>query len=375
MIPFLDLRAHNLEFEPQIAAAFDRVLRSGKYLLGDELEGFERDFAAYCGVEHVVGVSNGLDALTLILAAKGIGDGDEVLVPSNTYIATWLAVTRVGARPVAVEPIDLTSNIDPGRLDAAVNSRTKGVIAVHLYGQTADMDPIMEVARRRGLLVVEDAAQAHGARYRGRRAGSLGDAAGFSFYPAKNLGALGDAGGVATNDAQLADHVRMLRNYGSRVKYHNEVPGYNCRMDEVHAAVLRQKLPRLDEDNRRRGVLASYYLEALRGLPALKLPVVPDWAEPVWHLFVVRHPRRDALREHLAARGIETLIHYPVPPHLQPAYAPLALGRGAYPIAERLHDEVLSLPIGPTMTKAQATEVASAVRDFIIGPAVSCDTR
>ncbi|MEO8626389.1 MAG: DegT/DnrJ/EryC1/StrS family aminotransferase [Candidatus Limnocylindrales bacterium] len=374
MIPFLDVRRHNLEFEPQISEAVGRVLRSGRFLLGDELDGFEREFAAYCGVEHAVGVSNGLDALTLILAAKGIGEGDEVIVPSNTYIATWLAVTHVGARPVPVEPIYFTSNIDPERIEAVVTSRTKAVIAVHLYGQTADMDPIMEIARRRGLLVVEDAAQAHGARYKGRRAGSLGDAAGFSFYPAKNLGALGDAGGVATNDAQLADHVRMLRNYGSRVKYHNEVPGYNCRMDEVHAGVLRQKLPRLDEDNGRRSVLASYYLEALRGLPALTLPVVPDWAQPVWHLFVVRHPHRDALREHLAKRGIETLIHYPVPPHLQPAYASLALGRGAYPIAERLHDEVLSLPIGPTMTKAQATDVASAVREFVIGAAASRDS-
>jgi dTDP-4-amino-4,6-dideoxygalactose transaminase len=367
VIPFLDLRTQNLELRDDLMVAFDRVLHSGQYILGGELEQFEREFAAYCGVEHFVGVSNGLDALTLILAAYGIGVGDEVLVPSNTYIATWLAVTRVGATPVPVEPDEATYNLDPGRLAAAVTPRTKALIAVHLYGQAADMDPIVDVARHFHLKVVEDAAQAHGARYKGRRAGSLGDAAGFSFYPGKNLGALGDAGGVTTHDAELADRVRVLRNYGSRLKYHNEALGYNCRMDELHAAFLRVKLPRLDAENERRQAIAACYSSRLADLSSIVLPAVPEWAEPIWHLYVVRHHARQELQRHLTTHGIDTLIHYPVPPHLQPAYAHLRLGRGSLPIAERIHDEVISLPIGPKMDIEQAETVAAAVRAAVNG--------
>lgn len=364
MIPFLDLKAQNLAIADELRTAFERFLHSGWYILGEELRAFEQEFAAYCGTSHVVGVSNGLDALTLILRAYGIGPGDEVIVPANTYIATWLAVTHAGARPVPVEPIETTYNIDPTRIEAAITSRTKAIMAVHLYGQPADMDPINEIARRFKLKVVEDAAQAHGARYKDRMTGNLGDAAGFSFYPSKNLGALGDAGAVTTNDPVLADRVRVLLNYGSRVKYHNETKGCNCRLDELQAAILRAKLPRLDEDNRKRNAIARKYLNRLGGVPTLVLPHVPEWAEPVWHLFVVRHPDRKTLQTHLEAKGIGTLIHYPIPPHLQPAYSDLGLGRGSLPISERIHEEVLSLPMGPTMRPEHSESVARAIEDF-----------
>jgi dTDP-4-amino-4,6-dideoxygalactose transaminase len=361
MIPFLDVQARNLALEDDLRSAFERVLRSGHYILGEEVDAFEREFAAYCGVRHVVGVSNGLDALTLILRAYGIGPGDDVLVPSNTYIASWLAVTHAGARPVPVEPVEATCTIDPGRVEAAITDRAKAIMVVHLYGQPAEMDPILEVAARFGLKTVEDVAQAHGARYRGRVTGACGDAAGFSFYPSKNLAALGDAGAVATSDPALADRVRLLRNYGSRVKYHNEQPGFNCRLDELQAAILRVKLRRLDADNARRRAVAAAYLDRLAHVPSLRLPEVPEWAEPVWHLFVVRHPARDALQSRLAAMGIGTLIHYPIPPHLQPAYAALGLGPGSFPVSERLHQEALSLPMGPMLDERQVTRVVDAL--------------
>jgi len=349
----------------ELAAACDRVIRSGHYIIGAEVRAFEREFADYCGVPHVVGVSNGLDALTLILRAYDIGPGDEVIVPSNTYIATWLAVTHVGARPVPVEPIEATCNIDPARIPAAVGSRTKAILPVHLYGQPVDMDPILEIATRYGgIRVIEDAAQAHGAGYRGRitgLAGGLGDAAGFSFYPSKNLGALGDAGAVATHDAAIADRVRVLLNYGSHVKYHNDEVGFNCRLDEMQAAMLRIKLRRLDEDTARRRDIAAAYLSGLAAAPGLTLPYVPGWADPVWHLFVVRHRARAALQSRLTEAGIGTLIHYPVAPHLQPAYKSLGFERGAFPISERIHDEVLSLPFGPELTDAQVREVVETV--------------
>jgi dTDP-4-amino-4,6-dideoxygalactose transaminase len=360
-VPFLDLRALNADMRADLQAAFTRVLESGWYIQGEELAAFEREFADYCQAQHCVGVGNGLDALHLILRACDIGAGDEVIVPSNTYIASWLAVTHAGATPVPVEPDQRTYNLDPARIEAAITRRTKAIMAVHLYGQPADMDPINAIARKHGLKVIEDAAQAHGARYKGRPVGALGDAAGFSFYPVKNLGALGDGGAVTTNHPQIADKVRVLGNYGSRTKYFNEIKGHNSRLDELQAAFLRAKLPRLDAWAEHRRSIAREYLVQLAGCD-LALPFVPDWADPVWHVFVVRSPRRDALQAELRARGVGTLIHYPIPPHLQPAYGELGLGKGALPIAEAIHSEVLSLPMDSTMPTAWATEVARVVR-------------
>lgn len=366
MIPFLDLKSIQLARADALQAAFNRVLNSGWYILGEEVRAFEQEYADYCGAAHCVGVANGLDALVLALRVLGIGPGDEVLVPSNTYIATWLAVSHVGATPVPVEPVLATANLDPSRLAQALSPRTKAILPVHLYGQPADLAPILAFARQHGLKVVEDGAQAHGARYRGQRLGGHGDLVAWSFYPGKNLGALGDGGAVTTNDPDLAERIRVLRNYGSRVKYHNEVIGYNSRLDELQAALLRAKLPHLDEDNRQRSRIAQRYLERLQGLD-LVLPALQDGCESAWHLFVVRHRERDRLARQLADAGIGTVIHYPIPPHLQPAYASLGLARGALPIAEVLHEEVLSLPIGPTMTLAQADTVADAVRQALAG--------
>jgi dTDP-4-amino-4,6-dideoxygalactose transaminase len=363
-VPFLDLRVAHRELGAELDAAHRRVMESGWFVLGEELAAFEREFAAYCGTRHCVGVGNGLDALHLTLRALRVGAGDEVIVPSNTYIATWLAVSYAGATPVPVEPDPETCNLDPARVEEAVTERTRAVIPVHLYGQTADVDAIREVAARRGLRVVEDAAQAHGALCRGRRAGALADAAGFSFYPGKNLGAYGDAGAVTTDDDRLAEEVRRLRNYGSPVKYQHDVRGVNSRLDELQAAFLRAKLPRLGEWNARRARVAEYYLRHLGGVPDLRLPRVADFAAPVWHLFVVRHPRRDALQKHLAERGVGTLIHYPLPPHLQPAYAEPGLGPGSFPLAEALAREVLSLPVGPHLSEEDAAYVVSAVSSF-----------
>jgi len=356
-IPFLDLKTPHIELRPQLEAAFDRTLNSGWYIQGNELKEFEKEFAAYCEADHCIGVGNGLDALHLILRAYGIGEGDEVIVPSNTYIATWLAASYAGATPIPVEPDERTYNIDPARIEAAITSRTKAIMAVHLYGQPADMDPIIEIAKKHNLKVVEDAAQAHGARYKGRRVGTLGDAAGFSFYPGKNLGAIGDGGAVTTNDAELVESIRMLGNYGSRVKYHNEVKGYNSRLDELQAAFLREKLKKLDEWNGRRKVIANKYMQQLYK-SNLVLPFVPEWADPVWHLFVLRSQQRESLQAHLQQHGIGTMIHYPIPPHLQQAYSELGYKQGDFPIAEAIHSEVLSLPIGPQMSeKAVATVV------------------
>lgn len=361
-IPFLDLKAVNLEQGADLEAAFKRVLHSGSYILGAEVVAFEKNFARYCEADHCVGVANGLDAIFLILKAYGIGQGHEVIVPSNTYIATWLAASHCGAVPVPVEPVEATYNLDPARIEAAITPRTKAIIAVHLYGQVADMDPINEIAKRHGLKVIEDAAQAHGARYKGRRTGSLGDAAAFSFYPGKNLGALGDGGAVITRDEALAEAIRMYRNYGSRVKYHNEVLGFNSRLDELQAALLNVKLAELDRMNAQRARIAARYTERLASVEDVTIPVVSSWADPVWHLYAIRHPERAAVAARLAAAGIGTVIHYPIPPHRQPAYGGMQVGEGAYPIAEAIHREVLSLPIGPTMTLAQADQVVDAIR-------------
>ena len=360
-VPFLDFVGPYEELKPELDAAFGRFMRSAWYILGKEVEAFEQEFANYCGSKYCIGVGNGLEALHLILRAYGIGKGDEVIVPSNTYIATWLAVSYADAKPVPVEPDPQTFNLAPARIEAAITPHTKAIMPVHLYGQPADMDPLNAIAKKHGLKVIEDNAQAQGARYKGRRTGSLGDSAGHSFYPGKNLGAFGDAGAVTTDDAALADKVRTLRNYGSKKKYYNEVKGYNSRLDEMQAALLRVKLKKLDEWNARRSVIARRFLTAMPGTPNLTLPFVPTWAEPVWHLFVVRHPKRDAFQQRLNEAGIGTLIHYPVPPHLSGAYADAGFKRGDFPLAEQLAETVLSLPMGPHLPPDQASLVEQAV--------------
>lgn len=359
-VPFLDLRAAYLELKDEIDAAVARVLDSGWYILGAEVEAFEAEWADWCGAAQCVGVANGLDALILALRALEIGPGDEVVVPSNTYIATWLAVSAVGAVPVPVEPDPGTHNIDAALIEAALTPRTRAILPVHLYGQPADLDPILSLARARGIAVVEDAAQAHGARYKGRRIGAHGDIVCWSFYPGKNLGAMGDAGAITTDRAELADRIRVLRNYGSREKYLNEVQGVNSRLDPVQAAVLRAKLPTLDAWTDRRRDIAAQYRQALAGADLI-LPEVPGWADPAWHLFVVRSPNRDGLQRRLTDAGIGTLVHYPIPPHMQDAYRALGIAPDALPVARGLAGEVLSLPIGPHLQGAEARQVCAVV--------------
>ena len=366
-VPFLELKSTYDELKQEFDAAYHRVLDSGWYLLGSELESFETEFANYCDAKHCIGVANGLDALHLIVRGYGIGAGDEVIVPSHTFIATWLAVSYAGATPVPVEPDPLTYNLDPALIEAAITPRTKAIMPVHLYGQPADMDPINEIARKHGLVVIEDSAQAQGARYKDRRTGALGDAAGHSFYPGKNLGAFSDAGAITTNDPALADRVRALRNYGSKQKYHYEAQGINSRMDEIQAAFLRVKLRHLDEWNARRVALAQQYISDLwPPSTVLSLPFVPEWVSPVWHLFVIRHPQRDALQKHLAEHGIQTLVHYPIPPHLSGAYSSskFNIQNLKLPIAEQLANEVLSLPIGPHLPCEHVELICRAIRAF-----------
>jgi len=359
-IPFLDLKTLHQELRAELSNAFNEVLDSGWFIQGNQLELFEKEYAKYSGAKHCIGVGNGLDALHLILHAYNIGEGDEVIVPSNTYIATWLAVSYAGALPVPVEPDEHTYNINPALIEAAITPRTKAIMAVHLYGQPADMDEINGIARKYGLKVIEDAAQSQGARYKGRSSGSLGDAAGHSFYPGKNLGALGDAGAVTTDDDELAEKLRVLRNYGSKEKYFNEVKGFNSRLDELQAAFLRVKLRKLDEWNDSRKKIAAYYIDALSN-SELKLPYVPEWADPVWHLFVVRSNRRDELKQYLTEMNVGTVIHYPVPPHLQPAYVELGYKKQDFQIAETIHNEILSLPNGPTMSSEQIDYISAAI--------------
>lgn len=362
-VPFLELGQAYQELQADLEAAVLASLRTGWYIGGGDVETFESDFARYIGAGHGIGVSNGLDALMLALRAWGIGPGDEVIVPTNTFIATWFAVSQCGATPVPVEPLAATFNLDPALVEAAITPRTKVIVPVHLYGQPADLDPIMAIARKHGLRVLEDAAQAHGARYKGQRVGTQGDAAAWSFYPGKNLGAFGDAGALTTDDAALADRVRALRNYGSQVKYVSDVQGGNHRLDPLQAVALGVKLKHLDAWNGRRVRIAARYDEELRG-SAVQLPQVPEWADPVWHLYVVQTPQREALQRHLADAGIGSQIHYPIPPHLQKAYADGGFSEGQFPIAERMAREVLSLPMGPQLSEAQQTEVIRAVRAF-----------
>ena len=359
-VPFLDLRASYLELKDEIDAAVARVLDSGYYILGEEVDAFEADYAQSSGAAHCIGVANGLDALILSLRALEIGPGDEVIVPSHTFIATWLAVEAVGARVVPVEPDPATMNIDVTRLADALTPRTRAIIPVHLYGQPADLDPILAFARAQGLAVIEDAAQCHGARYRGQPVGAHGDLVCWSFYPGKNLGAIGDGGAVTTNNADLADRLRTLRNYGSSRKYVNDVAGVNSRLDPLQAAILRVKLEHLEEWNARRKSIAARYLLGL-AQSGLILPAAPGWSDPVWHLFVVRSEGRDALQARLADKGIGTLIHYPIAPHRQKAFAKLGMEEGSLPLAESLSSTVLSLPVGPHLPLDQAERVIDAI--------------
>ena len=367
-VPFLDLLAGQEELKEDLGAAFARVSSSGRYLLGPELDSFEREFASYCGSAHCVGVGSGLAALELTLRAAGIGPGDEVIVPAYTWVATWLAVTATGATPVGVDVLEPTYNIDPELAAAAVTPRTAAIVPVHLRGEPADMAAIGALAAAHDLFVLEDAAQAHGARHGGRRVGSLGDAGAFSFYPAKNLGSLGDGGAVTTDDGELAARLRLLRNYGMEDRYRIETAGVNSRLAELQAAILRAKLPRLDAWNRARAELAGIYREALGSDPALSIPEPPAWAEPVWHLFAIGHPERDRCVEALAAEGIEALVHYPLLPHLSGAYRDLAWGEGSFPVAERLSARTLSLPLYPQLAAADCEAVAAAVLATLESP-------
>jgi dTDP-4-amino-4,6-dideoxygalactose transaminase len=356
-VPFLDLGASYEELKEEIDQAIARVSASGRYILGPEVEAFEHQFAAYCEAKHAVGVGNGLDALHLALLAVGVRPGDEVIVASNTFIATWLAVTYAGATPVPIEPDPLTHNLDPSRIETAITGRTRAILPTHLYGQPAELDRIVEIARKHGLSVVEDAAQAHGTRYQGRPIGSHGDAVAWSFYPGKNLGALGDGGAVTTNDHEVARQVRLFRNYGSCTKYVHETKGFNSRLDPIQAAILAVKLRHLDEWNARRSAIANTYSAALADF--VEAPNVPDWADPSWHLYVIQSDRRDELAGELRSAGIETLIHYPTPPHRQRAYREFA--DNDLPIADRLARRVLSLPIGPHLSSDAVRFVADTI--------------
>lgn len=361
-VPFLDVKAAYLELKDELDRAYERVMNSGWYILGEEVQAFEQKFADYCGVKYCIGVGNGLEALHLILRGYSIGEGDEVIVPANTYIATWLAVSYAGATPVPVEPNPQTFNLAPENIEAAITEKTKAILPVHLYGQPADMDAINDIAQKYNLKVIEDAAQAQGARYKGKLTGSLGDAAGFSFYPGKNLGAYGDAGAVTTDDSELAETIRALRNYGSQVKYYNEMKGFNSRLDPLQAAFLNVKLDYLNQWNERRRQTADRYYESLPENSYFQLPEVNDKTEPAWHLFVIKTANRNKLQEYLKESGVETLIHYPIPPHRSQAYQEMS--EYSYPITENLAASVLSLPMGPHLTFEQQEKVINALLNF-----------
>ena len=362
-VPFVSFKPLEAELDSQLRAAFDRVLENSWYIDGREDKAFEDAFAIYCDCKYCVGCGNGLDALMLALKALDIGAGDEVIVPSNTFIATALAVTYTGAAPVFAEPDIRTYNIDPSKIEEKLTPRTKAIMPVHLYGLPCDMDPILEIAKKHGLFVIEDCAQAHGATYKGQVIGSFGDAAGFSFYPGKNLGALGDAGAAVTNSEALAKKLRALGNYGSDYKYHHIYKGSNSRLDELQAAFLAAKLPLMDKVNKNRRATAQRYLEGIKN-PRIILPFVPEYAVPVWHIFAVRTKERDALAQHLADRGIGTNRHYPIPMHLQECYKDLGLARGSLPIAEEISETELSLPMYYGMTEEEIDYVIDAVNAF-----------
>jgi len=363
-IPFVEVAHSYSELKTEIDIAIERVLRGRQYIRGLELEAFEAEFAEYCGVRYCVGVSNGLDAINLVLRALEIGSNDEVIVPSNTFIATWLAVSHVGAIPIPVEPNESTFNLDPNRVEAAITPRTRAIIAVHLYGCPADVDAIKEIAAHHKLPLIEDAAQAHGAEYYGRKTGSLATAAAFSFYPTKNLGAAGDGGAVTTNDELLATRIRRLQNYGSTTRSQHQAIGFNMRLDEIQAAILRVKLRHLDRWNEKRRSLASIYSKTLDD-KSLRLPIAPPNCKHVWYLYVVRTAQREALRSALTTRGLETLVHYETPPHLQRAFTALNYAQGDFPVSEAMHRDVLSLPIGPHLDELAILRACDAVNEAI----------
>jgi len=364
MIPFLNLRAAYRELKTEIDEKIASILDGGQYILGPEVEAFEEEWAAYCEAGYAVGLGNGLDALSLAMRALDIGVGHEVIVPSNTYIATWLAVSSVGAKPVPVEPNPITHNIDTTKIEAAITPQTRAILPVHLYGQPADLDVILDVAHCNGLRVIEDAAQAHGARYKGKRIGAHGDIVCWSFYPGKNLGAMGDAGGITTNDKAIAQKVALLRNYGSRQKYVNETAGSNSRLDPIQAGVLRVKMRHLDKWTDRRRHVAATYTDCLQ-TTNLKLPHVPVWSEPAWHLYVVRTLERDVLQSRLMKAGINTIIHYPIPPHMQRAYTGLKIAASALPISQKLASTVLSLPMGPHLSSDEIVCIAQTLQHLV----------
>lgn len=361
MIPFLDLKKVNNRFRTEIDSRIKTILDKGWYLQGDENNLFAQNFAAYCGAKGFVGVANGLDALKLIIKAYGFGSGDEIIVPANTFIATILAISENGCTPVLIEPDIYTYCIDPDKIETAITPRTKAVIVVHLYGQASPMEKVWELQKKYGFKIIEDAAQAHGAIYNGRRTGNLGDAAAFSFYPGKNLGALGDGGGVTSNDLDLLGKVKALGNYGSDRKYHHIYKGVNSRLDEIQAAVLDVKLKYLDEDNARRREIASYYRRNIKN-PQIILPDVSDELSHVWHLFVIRCEARDRLAKYLEDNGIQTNIHYPTPPHLQGAYQ--EWNSLSFPLTEKIHKEVLSLPISPVLTNEEVNKITDIISSW-----------
>lgn len=363
-VPFVDLKAQYLPIASEIDSAISEVINDTAFILGKDVRHFEDNFAQYCQVKYAVGVDSGTSALEMTLRAFGIGEGDEVITAANTFIATALAISFTGARPVLVD-IDLqTFNIDSNLLEDAITEKTKAIIPVHLYGQPADMDPILEIARQHNLVVIEDACQAHGARYKDKRVGGLGDAAAFSFYPAKNLGAFGDGGMVVTNDEQIADFIKMFRDVGQREKYHHEIMGYNHRLDNLQAAILAVKLNYLDEWNDSRRLHAETYNHLLAGSGAVT-PLVAAYSEPVWHLYVVRVSERDALRKYLwDEKRIGTGIHYPIPIHLQPAYRDLGYEQGDFPVTEQIADQILSLPMFPELDEDQIANVTEAIKNF-----------
>jgi dTDP-4-amino-4,6-dideoxygalactose transaminase len=364
-IDFLDLKKSYLECQKEFNQAYYRVMDSGRYLLGEELKAFEIEFANYCEVKYCIGVGSGLDALHLILKAMDIGENDEVIVPANTYIASWLAISYAGAKPVPIEPDSRTYNINPDLIEKAITKKTKAILVVHLYGNLTDMDRIKAIASKHNLKVIEDAAQAHGAKYKGSKVGGLGDAAGFSFYPSKNLGAFSDGGAVTTNNEEIAEKIKLLRNYGSSKKYHNEIKGFNSRLDELQAAFLRAKLAKLDQWNQRRQRIAEYYLDNLKYLSRLKLPNIISNHESVWHLFVISYSARDYLQKSLTEVGIGTLIHYPIPPHLSRAYQQ-EYQQVNLPITEQISQEILSLPIYPQLEKEKLKFIVNRITDIIM---------
>ena len=364
MIKFLDLQKINLQYQSEFNKVLNNVLETGWFILGGEVEKFEKEFAAYCGTKCCIGVANGLDALILSLKALGIGSGDEVIVPSNTYIASWLAVSYVGATPVPVEPDEATYNINPDLIEAKITGATKAIMPVHLYGQICEMDKISAIAKKNNLYIVEDNAQAQGSVCNGIVAGNWGDVNGTSFYPGKNLGALGDAGAVTTNNGALAERVKVLRNYGSEKKYFNEIKGINSRLDELQAAFLSVKLKRLDADNKKRQEAAAYYDQHLAGIGDIILPKTAANCTSVYHLYVIRTNRRDELQEYLTKAGIGTVIHYPMPPHLQKAYQELNYKKGDFPLAEKIADTCISLPMSPLITEKEVFLISKSIKSF-----------